>query len=328
MKASNLKSSLFRLLISLIAIGCVIYFLQGEFKDAFNILRHDVDWSWFFIAVFTYFFANFLLSLRQLLVFKTHGVHMSVWESLHLSFLGLFFNLFLPSAVGGDVAKAYYAYKHNGKKVESMSAVLQDRLIGFFAIIIMATIAIGYVHQEFSDSRIETLIYVFVGVMVFAILFFGSKRFATRFKFLHFLVPSQKMKDRIADLYHAMSGFKHHPGILLSASALSFAGQGIFIVLHYFLALSLNVEISIWLFFLIVPVVAIITMAPSVGGLGVREAGIIFLLKNFMPSERALALSILLDIIIYSVSLMSGIFYGLKGGLKPKVIHEMEDLEV
>ncbi|MDD5218528.1 MAG: lysylphosphatidylglycerol synthase transmembrane domain-containing protein, partial [Candidatus Omnitrophica bacterium] len=261
------------------------------------------------------------------LIFRTQEISISYLESLYLAFMGLFFNLFFPSAIGGDVAKAYYAYKHTGKKIESMSSVFSDRLIGFIAIIIMALVALGVASKQFDDPRVYQIIFVFLGIMIFSVLFFASKRFAGIFGFLQVLIPSEKLKHRLGELYHAIYGFKHHKGMLVASLLISAVAQTFFILVHYFLARGLGVQIGMSVFFLLVPVVAIVSMAPSVGGLGVREAGMIIFFKKFMLSERALALSILLDMLVYGVSLIAGIFYAFHGGLKKKEIHEMEELE-
>jgi hypothetical protein len=61
----------------------------------------------------------------------------------------------LPSAVGGDVVKAFYAYKHSGKKIESATSVLLDRLLGFVAIIVMATIGLMCFSKEAGNAYID-----------------------------------------------------------------------------------------------------------------------------------------------------------------------------
>ena len=78
-------------------------------------------------------------------------------------------------------------------------------------------------------------------------------------------------------------------------------------------------------FFVLVPVISIVAMAPSLGGLGVREAGSVYLFSRFMSSQEALAISLLMDLIVYGMCFISGIIYALKGGLKRAVIHDMEE---
>jgi hypothetical protein len=324
---SHLGSILLRLGVSFGAMALILYSLRDKIGDALTILVSEVSWSWFFLGLVTYFLCHVVLSIRLLCVFQVQNISMSFREALYLSFLGLFFNLFFPSAVGGDVAKAYYAYKHSGKKIESTIAVILDRLVGFVAMILIAVVALAFFSRELNDSRIDQLVYVFLGLMLFSLFFFGSKRFAKSFKFLFAWIPSEKWKQRLSDLYHAMYRYKHHKNTLAATILLSFLGQSMFVIVHYWVTRSLNVNLSFWIFFLFVPLIAIVSMAPSIGGLGVREAGVIFFLKRYMLPERALALSLLIDMLIYGFSLAAGIVYALRGGLKAKVIHEMEELE-
>lgn len=324
---SGWRGTVLRIAVSFLAIGCIFYFMRGKIGEAWGILRGGVSWQWFFVAVLTYFVANLVLAARLMLIFKTQNIYLSYGKSLYLSLLGLFFNLFLPSAIGGDVAKIYFAAKYSGKKIEATSAIIQDRLIGFVGLMLLALCGIGMVGQEFRDPRIVQMVYFFIGMMFFTVLFFGSRRFASRFSFLRVLIPSEKLKARLTELYHAMSGFKHHTVILVLALAITFFAQVFFILVHYLLARSLAVEINIFLFFFLVPVVAIVSMMPSLGGLGVREAGVLFFFKHFMGSEKALVFSLLLFVVIYGTSLGSGILYALRGGLKSETIPNMEALK-
>ncbi len=75
------------------------------------------------------------------------------------------------------------------------------------------------------------------------------------------------------------------------------------------------------------PVISIVSMAPSIGGLGVREASVLYLFSRYLSPERALALTLLVDILIYSFSIGSGIWYAFRGGLKSKELAEMEIMQ-
>lgn len=324
---SGIRSSLIRLLISAASIALIVFMLRDKLDDALLILRRDVDWRLFAVAAGIYLIGLLVITLRLQYVFRVQKVIMPFRENFYLGFVGLFFNLFLPSAVGGDVAKAYFAYKRTGKKIECMTSIVLDRLIGFVAMTMMAVTALWFFNKEVGDVHITHLVYLFIGVVAMVVLFFGSKRFASRFKFLLHLVPSRKFRDKLSDVYHALYGYKKHKGILVLSIVLSLVGQSVFVVMNYWIALSLGISLNVWLFFIIVPMISFVSMAPSVGGLGVREAGAIYLFSRFMASERAIALSLLMDLMIYGYSLFSGVLFSLKGGLKVKTIHEMEELE-
>lgn len=320
------RGTLLRMGISLIAVFLILFFLRDKLSESFQIIRKEVIPSWFILILATYFVANILLAIRLRYVFQVQHVRMTIREAIHLIFIGVFFNLFLPSAVGGDVAKAYYAYQFSGKKMQSMTSVLLDRLLGFVTLILMALAGILVSRDQFQDPRIQSTIYVFMALMVFMVAFLWSKRFARRFKFMIHWLPSENLRGRLAEVYHAIYGYKHHSGILVLTLALSFLGQVLFIWAYYCTARSLGQVIDPWLYFILVPLISVISMAPSMGGLGVREAGSIYLFGRFMTMEHALAVSLLMDIVIYGFSLASGVWYAIHGGLKAKVIHEMEEI--
>ncbi len=313
---SAAKNKILRFAISFAAIGLIVYFMRGKLHEAIAILRHEVLWSWFAVAILGYFAGLAVLAVRLQWVFRVQDIRMTFRECYHLGFVGLFYNLMLPSAVGGDVVKAFYAYKHSGKKIESATSILLDRLLGFVALIVMATIGLMCFSKEAENAYMDYAVYGALGVLVFAIAFFASRRFARLFKGLGRLIPRDTWKKQLAEIYHAIYGYRHHQGPVFTAILLSFVGQAVFISVNYWLTRSLGAEIDFWKFFILIPVISIVSMAPSIGGLGVREASVLYLFGRYLPAERALALTLLMDIVIYSFSIGSGIWYAFRGGLK------------
>ena len=321
------RGSLWRSLFSLAALCLLVFFLHSKLAESLLILRSDVSWSFFALGFISFALAVVLQTFRLQMVFRVQGIRVNYHETLYLNFVGLFFNLFFPSAVGGDVAKVYYATKHSKKKMESTTGVILDRMLGFASIILMAVLAVFFFSKTLNDSRLNQMVYLFLLVLLFFILFFASRRFAKSFRGLMAMIPSKKWRERFAAMYEAIYDYKNHKGVLALSILLSFLGQALFVTAYYFVALSLKIRLPIWLFFILVPVITIVSMAPSLGGLGVREAGAIYLFKRFVPTERALALSLLLDLVIYAFSFMGGAWFSLRGDLKSKTIHEMEELQ-
>ena len=56
-------------------------------------------------------------------------------------------------------------------------------------------------------------------------------------------------------------------------------------------------------------------VAPSVNGIGVREATFLFYLTEFTTPEKALALSLLTTFFLIFVGIIGGIIYAFKGGI-------------
>jgi uncharacterized protein (TIRG00374 family) len=321
---SGAKGKILRFVISFAAIGLILFFMRGKLHESMAILRHEVVWGWFAAAIAGYFVGLAIIAVRLQFVFRVQDIHLTFRDCYHLGFVGLFYNLMLPSAVGGDVAKAVYAYKHSGKKIESATSIVLDRLLGFFATIVMATIGLIYFSKEIENSFVDSAVYGALGVIVFFGVFFTSRRFARLFKGLAHFIPKREWKLKLAEIYHAIYGYRHHRGPVLAAVLLSFAGQVVFIAMNYWLALSISADINFWKFFILIPVISIVSMAPSIGGLGVREGCILLLFGRYLSPERAGALMILMFIVTYSFSIGSGVWYAFRGGLKKKALDEMD----
>lgn len=319
---SGTRGKILRFVISFAAIGFIVYFMRGKLHESMGILRHEVVWAWVAAAIAGNFLALAILAIRLQCVFRVQNIHMTFQECYHLGFVAMFYSLIFPSPVGGDVVKAVYAYKHSGKKIESATSILLDRMLGFVALIAMAIIGLIWFSKEVESTYVDYAVYGAFGVIAFTVAFFVSRRFARLFKGLVRLIPSEKWKKQLAEVYHAIYGYRHHQGPVSMAILLSFLAQSVFIAAYYWLTLSLGADINFWKFFILIPVISIVSMAPSIGGLGVREASVLYLFSRYLSPERALALTILMDALIYSFGIGSGIWYAFRGGLQSKDVQK------
>ena len=139
--------------ISLLALGGLGYFLRDKLEAALLILRHGFQWEWFLAAIGAYGLAIVITSRRLQMIFHVQKVKVSFLQTVHLSFLGLFFTLFLPSALGGDIAKGYFAYQYSGKKLGSFTGVVLDRMVGFISLfpIVLTALAVALLTAPFTE---------------------------------------------------------------------------------------------------------------------------------------------------------------------------------
>lgn len=316
-----------RLGVSLAALAGLIYALRGKLDEAFGIVRHGLVWEWFLLAVGLYFVAIAIISWRLQLVLHVQKVKVTLLEAFYLSFLGLFFNLFFPSAMGGDVAKAYFAYQYSGKKLPSFTGVVLDRLLGFVTIVLIALIALAFYGRKLITPAIQQSVYGAFGLLLLLTFFFASRRFAGSLRFFSFLIPSAKLRQKLADFYHGIREYRNHRRTLLMSLAISFVAQFFFFLDTYLLARSLQMDISLLTFLVLGPIVVFVSLAPSLSGLGVREAGFVFFFKAYVPVEQALALSLLYDFLFYGSAILAGIVFAFRGGLRKGVVHDLVQAE-
>ena len=78
---------------------------------------------------------------RWYLLLRLQSIDIGLGAAIKLTFVGFFYNNFLPGSVGGDVLRAWYVTKHTPKRLEAVLSVFVDRAIGLGGLLVMAIIA-------------------------------------------------------------------------------------------------------------------------------------------------------------------------------------------
>ncbi|MDZ7315694.1 MAG: flippase-like domain-containing protein, partial [candidate division KSB1 bacterium] len=96
---------------------------------------------WLLAAFAVYALSNVLGTYQWHLLLRSQQTEITFMQSLRLYHIGLFFNNFLVSNIGGDAVRIYDIKRHSGRGTVAVSTVLFDRIIGFTAMAMIAMMA-------------------------------------------------------------------------------------------------------------------------------------------------------------------------------------------
>ncbi|MGB2599503.1 MAG: lysylphosphatidylglycerol synthase transmembrane domain-containing protein [Candidatus Omnitrophota bacterium] len=306
-----MKNKIFALMrvgVSLSLLGLLIWLMRDEFSQIKETLLAS-NFLFILAAVCLFNITVSVISYRMKIVFEGENLDLSIWESIQLTYIGYFFNNFMPTAVGGDVVKAHYATQTNQKRMQSYASVLMDRLIGLYSFLIIAAIALAINWQSFRIPLARNMIFLFLGLGVVGFLIITNKTVESILQRFFKRIKMRQLGEKLEELYSIVHDYRNRLDVIGKALLISIFAQSTYFVVIYMFFRSLGLDTGIGNIFLIMPVVTFISMFPSLGGLGVREGAMVALFAPLTGKDNAFAASLLLLFLLFLVSLIGGIIY-------------------
>lgn len=300
--------------IRVLITGAVIAFLAGKVNWPSLAHRFASAHPLWLTAALTVTLGSILLcGTRFYFVLRLQRISLSYFRTIHLTFVGFFFNLFLIGSTGGDAIRLFYLLRwFPHQKARATLSILLDRVFGVAALFGLALLFLpGATDRLRADPTFAPLASAlpWLGPLGALLLFLGFMIPG----FLPNLPLPQKLPGRavLLDLLRGLrdtmhGGWNTVAVILVSIGVhlLSFAGATL-------LARALDLPITYSLAGLILVLIFSASALPiSVSGHGVREGVMIFLFLHLglgTDPESAIAYSIL----IYGL----GLFWSLLGGI-------------
>lgn len=123
------------------------------------------------LAIGIFFVILLLMALRWQLLLNSQQHSPGYWRLLMFYFIGYFLNNFLPTAIGGDVGRAYYVGKANNNMALSVGSVFFERILGVLATMTLAGISMLWLAGNIDPRLLySTLIVLFASLTGVAIL--------------------------------------------------------------------------------------------------------------------------------------------------------------
>jgi hypothetical protein len=224
---------------------------------------------------------------------------------------GTVFNLFLPTSIGGDLVRSIDLSVNTRKPREVVATVIMDRLSGFAGLMILAFSASVFGWRLLEDRVVLSSLIIMVTALA-AILFilFNSFLYGKISGFLK-NPDAGKIKEALAGVHEHLHNFKKHRNLILGNIVLSVLIQSVTPVVFYIMARAMGLPGGIVQFLIVMPIIGAISLVPiSIGGLGVRDAAVVFFFAKIgIARDAAFAMSLLSFVFIVLYSAAAGLVY-------------------
>lgn len=307
MKKTILSLAL-RIVISVFFLGLLWWMVRGDLPQIGGILR-QADHKLMALATLIFLSTVPILARRFQLIYRAENVRISLREAASLTLVGYFFNNFLPTSVGGDVVKVMCASRVTGEGMKSVTTVMMDRILGLFTFVLIPSASLLFYLQEIRNRTVPVIVYSLLAVSILFFFMLFNRSVARRFRFIERLLDRIGAGSKFRRLYEGLHNFRNHKMIVAHALFLSLLGQSVSILVLFLFSRALGADAKAIYFFLLVPVVHLMSMLPSINGLGIREGAYVYFLTPVTGKSVAVALGMQWLALLILVSVIGGLVY-------------------
>jgi uncharacterized protein (TIRG00374 family) len=241
---------------------------------------------------------QFVSAWRWQALARPLGFERTIKQMVSYYFIGMYFNLLLPTSVGGDVVRAWYLDGGAGRRLAAFAAVFLDRFSGLVVLLSLACLGVLLTPLELP-AWIVWFVWSTAGCA--ALIVAGVPWVA-------------KLQKRATGLLRKMQlALKalRSPRLIVGSTILSFVVQAGNIVLVWLIGMAIGADVPGGYYWIMVPMVSLLAMLPvSINGMGVREgATALFLAHLGVPDGTAKTLAFLWFAVFLTVSLLGGVVY-------------------
>lgn len=299
-------------LIRILGTFLILAFILSK-VDVRDVVAHirQVPFSLLFLIFLWYVATQFLGVYRWKILLHTQDIDIPFSRLFIVSMKALYFNMVLPTAMGGDVIRGYALYKNANNRSAGVASVLVDRMVGMTAMVGIALFSVLWGGRYLEGTPYTLPILGFAALYFFVLCLLVTSWLKRIARFALQALPLKNFSEKIMSFFDVIYSYFAYKKTMGFALVLSLMLQIGVIFTYFFVAVIMNVHVSLFHFFLFMPVVWIISMLPvSIGGLGLREGAFIFLFtKVGIPKEACFSLSILATAIAMFLGLLGGLFF-------------------
>jgi glycosyltransferase 2 family protein len=277
------RQTIVRMLGSLLALALLIILIEEEGDgELFSALRRVS--LWYFLLGFGALFISRLFAVtRWHVLLRSASVDIPFLRSMMLTFTGNFSSNFLPTTIGGDVARLAGAMQLGYDRAVCLASLVVDRLIGMAGMGLALPLGLVPVFS-IPGGAVQSI--------ALSTLYERTKQFIRR-------------------TFESFSIWLKKP-LALTGSLFATLGNQAFIYLAiYFLLMGIDHHVPYWLVAGLYTLTYFVTLIPiSINGLGVQELSMTFLLTQFgglTPSESATIA--LLTRLLFILASLPGAFF-------------------
>ena len=281
----------------LFGIIILVYLFTKTSVQEFIHLLANANYKYYFWGVILYIIGQIISAKKWMILSQRLKFNYSFQRYLNLYFLGMFYNMFLPTNIGGDVIKVAKMRDEQPENIKrGVISVLSDRITG--VLVLFVFVSAGFMY--YKDIQIINAIGIFIicstilGILGFTCVMKNENIIPEKYKNIHNLISLICEKKCVMKII-----------------ILSLIFHILLIIIHAFIAKMYNLNIPIMYYLLLYPITAIVASLPvSINGIGLKELVYVYMLKSFnIDNSTAILFAMTLNMIILFASLFGFIPY-------------------
>jgi hypothetical protein len=226
---------------------------------------------------------------RWNLLLRAQEIRLPYRQALGLTMIGLFFNVVIPGAVGGDLVKGYYITRAmEGRRSSAATSILMDRVLGVLGLLLLAALMIVPNFSELAKNPATRKL----GVAVVGGLIVGMG-FVLSAGLMGSRVLNWTLLPRVVrNVLRSLPGYHKKAAVIPVAIAVSVFSHLLSCIAYYIALRSIGgtADVSVGYFFLLVPLGLVATAIPiSPAGIGVGQAAFFALFHIVSGSHAVMA---------------------------------------
>jgi len=261
------------------------------------------------IAALVYLAGQGLSALKWWMLGRSVGFDRPLASYLRFYFIGMFFNVFGPSTLGGDLVRGLYL--GSGRRAGlALGSVVFDRLSGLAVLMALGSAAL-LVFPQYRFPRPVTFTLVAGGALLLA-------GWWTLPRLVSLLPAHHRIRRHVE---HDLAPFWGDRRLLLRVALVSLSFHLSQVVLQYVLTRAAGIEVPFRYCLVFHPLLSVLTALPiSVGGIGVREGGYLYFLGRVgVPEPAAIAVGLVLWLVTLAGGVVGGLVFLVSGARLPRL---------
>lgn len=268
----------------------------------------DISLFYVFLLIVVGLFMIAISALKWQIFLNARGINVPLTHLFLLYLVGYFFNNFLPSNVGGDVARSFALGRQIRNLADSFGSVFLERFTGLLGLLIIAVLVFAFNVRMVGKPELGIFLALFLSslVTIFFLLFTnGALKLIgvlARYK------PMARIQKKFDQFLRAVYFFRNQPVVLSKAMVISFLYHAMTSVNTYVVCLALGLDVSFLDLAVVVPIILVVSMIPiSLNSIGVWEGSFVYFFSIIgVPASAALSVALVLR--------AKNLFFSLVGG--------------
>lgn len=292
---------------SLVILSLLLYFVPLHKLGA---AMRKIPPSLWLLLVIGYLGTHLIGVMKWRLTLYLCSAELTLVEAMRCYLAGIFGTVFLPSIVGGDVVRMGLALRLHRNRAGIVLGSLVDRLLDILALAVVAGIGVLLLPGALDPRSRHVFLSVMIGLTAGAAVGFVA---LAMMPWRRFPMKIRRLLVKLRRAGRSMAERRRYVGVSLLLGVLI---QTCLVALSATIASACGLYIPFHVWLLVWPMAKLLALLPlTLGGLGVREAGLAALLAPFgAPAALAVAAGLAWESIIIGGGLIAGLVSFLAGG--------------